>query len=160
LENEKRMMDCLLYVELNPVRAGIAERPEEYEGSSVYYRDIGQDKWMMPLQELLGQSSRGQAVRDYKAMLYYRGNVPTKEGQTAIPDRIVKAEKARGFKSQGVYRKRLRHFVDGVVIGSEGFVRKEIERLREQGRYLRRKNPISQLDGLHQCLREQRGVAF
>jgi putative transposase len=152
------MMDCLLYVELNPVRAGIAERPEEYEGSSVYYRDIGKDKWMMPLPELLGQSNRAKAVRDYKAMLYYRGNVPTKEGQGAIPDHVVKAEEARGFKSEGVYRKRLRYFVDGVVIGSEGFVRREIERLRERGQYLRRKNPIPQLDGIHQCLREQRGV--
>jgi putative transposase len=111
LEDEKQMIDCLLYVELNPVRAGIVERPEEYEGSSVYYREIGKDKWMMPLPELLGQPKRAQAVRDYKAMLYYRGNVPTREGQRAIPDYIIKAEEARGFKSQGVYRKRLRYWV-------------------------------------------------
>jgi putative transposase len=160
LEDEKQMMDCLLYVELNPVRAGIVERPEEYEGSSVFYRDIGKDKWMMPLTEVLCQSKRAQAVRDFKAMLYYRGNVPTKAGQRAIPERIIRAEEAQGFKSQGVYRKRLRYFVDGVVIGSEGFVRKEIERLREQGQYLRRKNPIPQLDGIHQSLREQRGMAI
>ena len=159
LEEEKQVRDCLLYVELNPVRAGIVTRPEAYEGSSVYYRDMGKDKWMMRLMDLLGQRSRAQALRDYKAMLYYRGNVPTKQGQVSIPDRIIREEEARGFKTQGVYRKRLRHFVDGVVIGSEGYVRKEIERLREQGRYLRRKNPISQLDGCHLSLREQRGVA-
>jgi len=48
--------------------------------------------------------------------------------------------------------------VDGVVIGSEGYVRREIERLREEGR----KNLIVQLDGVHLSLREQRGqeVAF
>jgi hypothetical protein len=93
-------------------------------------------------------------------MLYYRGNVPTKEGQKAIPEHIIKAEEAQGFKSKGIYRKRLRYFVDGVVIGSEGFVRREIERLREQGQYLRRKNPIPQLDGINQSLREQRGMAI
>ena len=162
LENMKQVRDCLLYVDLNSVRAGIKERPEEYEGSSVYYRDIGKDKWMMPLQSIVGRKRRAEAVIDYKGMLYYRGNVPSKTGQKAIPDRIVKAEESRGFKSQGVYSKRLRHFVDGVVIGSEGFVRAEIERLREQGRYLRRKHPVSQLDGHHMSLREQRGpeVAF
>ena len=162
LEDEKQVRDCLLYVELNSVRAGIAKRPEEFEGASVYYRDIGKDKWMMPMKDLLGQRNRSQAVRDYKAMLYYRGNVPTKKGQVAIPNRIVREEEARGFKTQGVYRKRLRHFVDGVVIGSEGFVKKEIERLREQRQYLRRKHPVSQMGGMHMSLREQRGagVAF
>jgi len=133
LEDEKRVLDCLLYVELNPVRAKIAERPEDYEGSSVYFREIGKDKWMMPLAAIVGRPGRTQAVRDYKAMLYYRGNVPTKEGQAAIPDHIIKAEETRGFKGRGIYRKRLRHFVDGVVVGSEGFVRREIERLESRG---------------------------
>jgi hypothetical protein len=32
LENEKQVRDCLLYVELNPVRARIAVRPEERIG--------------------------------------------------------------------------------------------------------------------------------
>jgi putative transposase len=162
LEDEKHVVDCLLYVELNPVRAGIVAQPEAYEGSSLFYREIGKDKWMMPLQDLMGQKKRYMSLRDYKAMIYYRGNVPTKGGQAAIPDRIVKAEEARAFKTQGAYRKRMRHFVDGVVIGSKAYVRKEIERLREQGRYLRRKNPIDQLNGHHTSLREQRGpeVAF
>jgi hypothetical protein len=31
----------LLYIDLNPVRAGIVERPEEWKGSSVYLREIG-----------------------------------------------------------------------------------------------------------------------
>jgi putative transposase len=157
LEDEKQVLDCLLYVELNPVRAGIVKRPEEYEGTSLYYRDLGKDRWMAPLQGLLGRRSRAEALVEYRAMLYYRGAVPTKPGQVSIPERVVLEEEARGFKAEGVYRKRLRHFVDGVVIGSEGFVRKEIERLREQGRYLRRQHPIPQLDGLHMSLREQRG---
>lgn len=157
--DEKQVMDCLLYVDLNPVRAGLVERPEEYEGSSVYYREIGKDKWMLPLGELTGYKQRKAALRDYKARLYYRGNVPTKLGQADIPDRIVSEEEARGFKERGVFRKRLRHFADGVVLGSEAFVRKEIERLRDQGIYLRRKNPIPQLGGLQTSLREQRETA-
>jgi REP element-mobilizing transposase RayT len=156
LEDEEQVMDCLLYVELNAVRAGIATHPEDYEGASVYYRDLSKDKWMMPLQHLVGQEKRGMALRDYKAMIYYRGNVSTKAGQKPIPNRIVEQEEARDFKTKGIYRKRWRHFVDGVVIGSEAYVRKEIERLREQGIYLRRKHPVEQLNGHHNSLREQR----
>jgi REP element-mobilizing transposase RayT len=159
LESEKQVRDCLLYVELNPVRAGIAERPEEYDGSSLYLREIHKDRWMMPLTDLMGQKRRAKALLDYKAMIYYRGNVPTKQGQAAIPDRIIREEEARGFKSNGVYRKRLGYFVDGIALGSESYIRGEIERLREIGHYLRRKHPIVQLDGIHLSLREQRGVA-
>ena len=160
LETEKQVRDCLLYVELNPVRAGIAVRPEDHEGTSLHMRELGKDKWMMPLQELLGRKRRADALVEYRGMLYYRGAVPTKPGQAAIPARVLREEEARGFKAEGVYRKRLRYFVDGIAIGSEAFVRREIERLREQGRYLRRKHPISQLDGIHTSLREQRGEAI
>jgi len=152
--------DCLLYVELNPVRAGIAVRPEDHEGTSLHMRELGKDKWMMPLQELLGRKRRADALVEYRGMLYYRGAVPTKPGQAAISARVLREEEARGFKAEGVYRKRLRYFVDGIAIGSEAFVRREIERLREQGRYLRRKHPISQLDGIHTSFREQRGEAI
>ncbi len=109
---------------------------------------------MISLQELLGRKRRADALVEYRGMLYYRGAVPTKPGQAAIPARVLREEEARGFKASGIYRKRLRYFVDDIAVGSEGFVRKEIERLREQGRYLRRKNPISQLDGIHTSLQQ------
>ena len=159
LESEKHVRDCLLYVELNPVRAGIAKRPEEHEGTSLYHRELGRDRWMMPLQALLGRRSRKEALLEYRAMLYYRGGVRTKTNQAVISERVIREEEARGFKAEGVYRRRLRYFVDGVVVGSEGFVRREIERLMEQGRYLRRKHPVTQLEGVHTSLREQRGEA-
>ena len=160
LEDEKQVMDCLLYVDLNPVRAGLVERPEEYEGSSVYYREIAMDKWMLPLGDLTGHKKPKAALRDYKARLYYRGNVSTKQGQVDIPKRILREEEARGFKERGIFRKRLRHFADGVVLGSESYVRQEIEKLREQGTYLRRKNPIAHLKGAGTTLRPQRKTAI
>ncbi|MCP4455014.1 MAG: hypothetical protein GY809_26435 [Planctomycetes bacterium] len=56
-------------------------------------------------------------------------------------------------------RKRLRFFVDGLVIGSEGFVREHLNRLRDHGSYARRKDPIAQFEGIHLSLREQRCTA-
>ena len=156
LEDEKAAFDCLLYVELNPVRAGIVERPEEFDGSSLYYREIKDDKWMAPITEIANRPRRADALRDYKSCIYYRGSVATKENQAVISKRLLATEEARGFKAEGVFTKRIRHFTDGVVIGSEAFVKEKLETLREAGQYLRRRNPVPQLDGAHASLRPQR----
>ncbi|MCU0665195.1 MAG: hypothetical protein MUC50_23070 [Myxococcota bacterium] len=159
LEDDKALLDCLMYVELNPVRAGMVERPEEYQGASLYYREMGDDRWMIPLTRLTGRAKRKDALIDYRARTYYRGNVPSKDKQRAIPDRIIREEEARGFASQGLFRKRLRYYVDGLVVGGEEFVRGYLERLRDSGHYERRCNPIAQEGGFVMTLREQRSVA-
>ena len=158
LEDEKAMFDCLLYVELNPVRAGIVERPEDYEGSSIYYREVKDDSWMAPLAEITGQNTYKEAMQDYKAYVYYRGSVPTKENQASISPLLLKQEEARGFTSAGMFKKRIRHFTDGVVMGSAAYVREKLKEVRNTGQYLRRKNPVSQMEGMYLCLRPQRGV--
>ena len=91
----------------------------------------------MPLTQLFDKTSK-RALTEYRCLLYYRGAVPTKAGQAAIPQRIIQEEETRGFKVNGAYRRRLRYFVDGVVIGSEGFVRQHIDRLRQRGVYSQR----------------------
>jgi REP element-mobilizing transposase RayT len=159
LEDEKAMFDCLVYVELNPVRAGIVRRPEEFDGSSLYYRELKDDKWMAPITEIIGRVKRADAVRDYKSCIYYRGSVPSKNNQAAISKRLLAEEEARGFASEGLFAKRIRHFTDGVVIGSEEYVQEKLNRLRNAGQYLRRKKPVPQLEGLHMSLRPQRGTA-
>jgi hypothetical protein len=72
---------------------------------------------------------------------------------------VIEAEEARGFKTRGVYRKRLGHFVDGVAIGTEEFIRSRLVVMRETGIFQRRKNPISQLEGIQFSIREQRSTA-
>jgi putative transposase len=158
LENQQALMDCMLYVELNAVRAGLVTRPEEWQGSSLFAREAGSDNWLMSLSALFDKSPR-RALTEYRSLVYYRGAVPTRPGQAAIPLRIVQEEASRGFAVSGLYRKRLRYFVDGLVVGSEGFVRDQLVQLREQKKYLRRKHPIPQLGSPHLCLREQRSTA-
>ncbi|MCF7957955.1 MAG: hypothetical protein K9M57_05845 [Phycisphaerae bacterium] len=159
LQDLAAVRDCMLYVDLNPVRAGIVQRPEQYRWCSYYLRVIDKADWLKPLEEFETYKSAGQALRDYRGRLYYRGRVPTKKGQAAISQAIVEHEKALGFKTPGMYRERLRYFVDGVVLGSEEFVRDYLVKLKKEGYYLRRKNPIPQLAGVHATLREQRSHA-
>ena len=136
-----------------PVRAGLVTRPEEWKGSSVFLREAGSDEWLMPSTGLF-EKTKKRALVEYRSLLYYRCGVPTKPGQAAIPQRIIKEEADRGFEVSGVYRKRLRYFVDSLVIGSEGFLREHIEVLREKGEYLRRQHPIPHLESPHMSLRE------
>ncbi len=49
--------------------------------------------------------------------------------------------------------------MDGLFIGSEEFIRKHLDVLREDGYYAKRKHPIPQLEGLYLSLREQRSTA-
>ncbi|MFC1766169.1 transposase [Planctomycetota bacterium] len=53
LENTQAMLDAMLYVELNAVRAGLVQCPEDWKGGSRYLREAGQDDWRMPLTALL-----------------------------------------------------------------------------------------------------------
>ena len=92
--------------------------------------------------------------------LYYRGNIPTKEGQAKIPDEIVESEQSNGFENSGMYRKRLRYFADGIALGSEAFIQHQLVKMREKEQYLRRKNPVRHLNGLHLTIREQRSHAI
>ena len=159
LGDERAVVDCMLYVELNPVRAGIVQRPEEWHGSSLFLRVLGKDGWLTSLQDFLDQPTGKKALREYCERLYYRGSVPTKPGQKAISQAVLETEIARGFATRGLYRKRLGFFVDGLAVGTECFIREQLARLRDEGRYIRRKNPIPQLGGVHLSLREQRSTA-
>jgi len=159
LQQGNAVLDCMLYVDLNPIRAGLIERPEDWCGSSVYLREMGKDDWLLALPEVCEECTQKKALVEYRALLYCRGNLPTKQGQAFIPDWILDQEEARGFKVRGLYRKRLGYFVDGLAVGTDQFIRSQLMKMREAGMYKRRKNPIAQLDGVHYSLREQRSTA-
>ena len=156
LATPESVIDCMLYVELNPVRAQQVSRPEDWKGSSFCLRDMGKDSWLLPLRDILHTDEADDKVlRKYRMRLYYRGAVPTKDRQARIPKEVLDIEECRGFKQEGVYMKRMRYFTDGLVIGSENNIREWIGYLRESGRYLRRTNPVMQENAVH-TIREQR----
>ncbi len=112
----------------------------------------------MRLSEMTGIEPRKDALRDYKGMLYYRGNVRSKPNQFRIPDHVVKQEEALGFAERGVYTKRLRYFVDGIIVGGDDYIRNRLTKLRATGQYVRRKNPVIQENGIDRVLRPQRAT--
>jgi len=161
LGDSNALLNALIYVELNPVRAGLVERPEDWRWSSASLRLLGQDDWLIPLEELMTDGSDPETLcADYRALLYHRGAIRTKPNSSVIREDLLRQEQARGFHRAGAYCKRLRFFTDGLVLGSRLQVEHWIRDLRRRGHYLRRRHPIRQQvdQAVLYTLREQRQV--
>ena len=51
VHSEKYLLTCYRYIELNPVRAGMVNRPEEYRWSSYGVNAWGDESWLTPHDE-------------------------------------------------------------------------------------------------------------
>ena len=160
LLGRQAVQDAILYVELNAVRAGLVKRPEQWKWGSARWRLTGKDQDLIPLEELFPSDPGTDLYSSYRARLYYRGAVPTREDQAAISRWILHQEQRRGFTRPGAFRRRLRFLTDGLAVGPAEKVAQLLETYRQQGRYRRRRHPIPQLGGVLFSLREQRSNAF
>ena len=155
------VQNVILYTELNAVRAGRVKRPEAYRMGSAYWRWANKKTdLLMPLEELFPAAEGEDSFTTYRAQLYYRGAVATKDNQAVIPDSILRQEKERGFAQPGTFRRSLGFLTMGGAIGSRQRVSRRLEECREAGIYRRRKYPIPQLGGLLYSLKEQRSPVF
>ena len=145
LTDEKSILNCMQYIELNPVRAGIikSNRPEDYEYSSLYMRDIKLDYWLKDLTVLMEESDHKSALQKYKAMVYYRGGVRSKEGQKEIPESVIEQVERENFESKRVFMKKLRFYSDGLIIGTEELISEWLGKLRDKVVFKRRINLIT-----------------
>lgn len=142
LEGPLTALGAVIYAELNPVRAGLVKRPEDYRYSSCFLRSIKKADDFTPLTELTGITDAEEAGRHYRSLLYWRGAIRSREKQAVIPESIVRAEEARGFRERGCFRRRLAYYRDGLAVGCSDFVAEMLIRAREAGIYRRRKHPV------------------
>jgi len=132
---------CLLYVETNATRAGLVERPEQWEASSAWLRSEGRDESLMAIEQIFADVPAEQAYATYRERLVARRQEDEQEEDDAWLE------------------KRQRCFSDGTALGPAAAVARFIEECRKRGIYLRRKNPIPQLGGRLFSVREQRSHA-
>ena len=142
LENGESVLDAVLYVELNPVRAGLIERPEDWRWSSASHRFLDKDQWLLPLTEFCPSAAKAKVKSTYHHLLYYRGGVQAKHYDGVIPEIILESEASRGFAHPGVFSSRLKFFSNGLVLGSEIQIREWISKFRKKCYYRRRKHPV------------------
>jgi len=145
LLDQRALQECLLYVELNAVRAGLVQHPEQWKFSSAWARWKGCDHDLMQLEKIFPEIQPEKALSTYRFLLGQRG--------------AVGSSKAKLAGWNGLFLMRLRFFTDGLALGHQPSVSNRLDKLRAQGFYRHRKKPIPQLSGFLFTLREQRSHA-
>ncbi len=127
VEEGDTLINCLAYIDLNPIRANIVERPEDYRWSSLgYHVQSGNRDGFLSTDfgvKGYGNMNKEERLRVYREYIYEKGALDTEKGK-AIEDGILEKER------QGKYaisptdrlRYRTRYFTDSGIIGTKGFV--------------------------------------
>jgi len=132
------------YIDLNPIRAGLVEKPEDYRWCS-YAAAVGGMRLaragLMSAVSYDKQIPWPQAAERYRKLLYGIGQ-EVRGGKTpdgyekskgGFTQREIEEVWAAGGKLSlaAVIRLKVRYFTDGVVLGSQAFVDEFFERQRE-----------------------------
>ncbi len=160
VQDGNTLIQCLAYIDLNPVRAGIVDRPEDYRWSSIGYhvQSNNQHDFLSLDYDIneYGIRDDKERLRSYRELLYEIGAKARNTGGR-IPEKIVEKERKRDFKLSQTDRLlyRTRYFTDSGVIGSKEFVSKTYHRFRHVYQCKREKIPIRSngLDGIYSMKR-------
>jgi putative transposase len=135
VENGETLINCLAYIDLNPVRAGIVAKPEDYRWSSLgCHVQQGNSDGFLSLDFGLNESGSidpAERLRRYLQYVYEVGELETGHG-ACIAAEIAEKKRQKGYsltrKERFLYRSR--YFTDSAVIGSREFVLESFQRFR------------------------------
>jgi len=160
VEQGNTLINCLAYIDLNAVRAGIVKRPEDYRWCSVgYHVQTGNKDGFLSLD--LGLSHFGvddlaTRLKKYREFLYHVGAIE-KRGRARILKKVLAEETAEGFEltRQRRFRYRTRYFTDSGIIGSRAFVEATYETFKERFQATRDKTPkaVKGIEGMYSLKR-------
>ena len=159
VEKGSTITNCLAYIDLNAVRAGIVKKPEDYRWCSIGYHtqtgnkgdflsfDFGLAQFGIPDEERL---------KEYFEFLYYAGAMD-KRGRSKISDSELKKAASNDFEMNRVkrFRLRTRYFTDSGAIGSKAFVGGVFSTFKGRFDWKRQRVPkrVSGVEGLYSLKR-------
>ncbi len=179
VDKGETLINCLAYIDLNPLRAGIVSRPEDYRWNSLGYhvQTNNRDNFLSTdfgLKEFNVKSEK-ERIRRYRRYVYEAGAVNRPEkGKTpekyaplsqvnstgqakVIGDRILEKERKREFElsRNDRFRYRTRYFTDSGVIGSKEFVSKTYMRFKHHfnSKNEKKPKPVKGLSGVYSLKR-------
>ncbi len=166
VENGETLINCLAYIDLNPVRAGLVTRPDDYRWNSIGYhiQTNNKDDFLsidFGLREF-GEMDNIERLRRYRRFLYETGAMEKKTGSrkkqtNAIDQSIIKKERKKDFQMTRRHRfmYRTRYFTDSGIIGGKAFVSETYRKAKETFQAKRDKipKPISGLSGIYSLKR-------
>jgi REP element-mobilizing transposase RayT len=163
VDKGETLVNCLAYIDLNPLRAGIVSRPEDYRWNSLGYhvQTNNRDRFLSTdfgLKEFNVKSEK-ERIRRYRRYVYEAGALsrPDKMQAKVIDDRILEKERKRGFElgRSDRFRYRTRYFTDSGVIGSKEFVSKTYRRFKHHfnSKHEKKPKPVKGLSGVYSLKR-------
>jgi putative transposase len=135
VEKGETLINCLAYIDLNPVRAGIVKRPENYRWSSIgYHAQTSNKDNLLSLDfglKEFGELDEKERFRRYRRFVYETCAIDSGKG-ARIDVKTVSKECKREFKLSRAdrFRQRTRYFTDSGIIGSKEFVRENFLRFK------------------------------
>ena len=158
VEKGETLINCLAYIDLNPVRAGIVERPEDYRWNSLGYhiQSNNKDGFLSTdfgLQ-VFNVKSEKERVRLYREYVYETGAIlpSDKPYIKTIKAKTVEKERKRDFEISRADRflYRTRYFTDSGIIGSREYVSTTYQQFKHlfQSKHEKKPKLVKGLDGV------------
>jgi REP element-mobilizing transposase RayT len=143
IEKGEALINCLAYIDLNPVRARIVTRPEDYRWSGIGYRIYTDNKGdFLSFEGIFSESEikdlpKEELLKCYRYFVYKCGNIKrlslaeieagadVSNVKSVRDDATYRHELMRDFKlpTGEIMLGRIRHFSQGMVIGSKQFLK-------------------------------------
>jgi len=163
VEKGETLINCLAYIDLNPLRAGLVDRPEEYRWNSLGYhlQTENKDQFLSTdfgLKEFSIKSKK-ERIRRYRRYVYEAGalNRPNKMPAQVIDAKVVAKERRKDFEISRIsrFRHRTRYFTDSGIIGSKAFVAQNFQRFKHlfHSKHEKKPKPIKGLEGMYSLKR-------
>ncbi|PTX99090.1 transposase [Opitutus sp. ER46] len=134
VEDKPHLLQILgLYVDLNPVRAGIVEDPKDYRFCGYAEAVAGGKKAQEGIRFLVGGDTWEETHSAYRRLLFATGGTE-RPGKASISAERVREVLANGGRLPlaVVLRCRIRYFSDGTVLGSRAFVESHLAAYRQR----------------------------
>ncbi len=160
VENGETLINCLAYIDLNPVRAGLVSKPEGYRWNSIGYhlQTDNRDGFLsldFGLREF-GDMDDRERLRRYRRFLYKTGAMDKGKG-IQIEKSVAAKERKNDFRITRRHRftYRTRYFTDSGIIGGKTFVSETYQKAKKTFQAKRDKipKPISGLSGIYSLKR-------
>lgn len=130
VEDGSALLSCMAYIDLNPVRANLVDRPEDYRFCGLgYHVQAGNRGRFLSLDHLEIASLDEPPLVSYRRYVYDVGSLDRSDGRRPIPAAVVQKGARSGYRlmKREMFRYRCRYFSESVALGSRAFV-KEIHR--------------------------------
>ena len=159
VEKGETLINCLAYIDLNAVRAGIVKRPEAYRWCSIgHHMQTGNRDGFLSLDFGLAEFGVEDALRlkKYREYLYHAGAIG-KRGKAKISKKVLEEAASNDFELGRIrkLRYRSRYFTDSGIIGSKAFVLSTYELFKDRLYASRERVPkrVSGFDGMYSMKR-------